>query len=128
VLINDSRWPSLREAARRFLREENCPLSVPIEHEDDAWNLVQLISDYIPEKLTLPNVIIGKLGGGEYFQMGDKEPPEHVCWVPNATWNDFKTQVVELLEAGYPGCVGCGGPGSEGVWNEALRRLEIAKK
>lgn len=127
MLISDPRWPSLREAARRFLREDGCALSVPAKFQDEAWDLIQLISDHIPEKLSLPTVTIGELSGGEYFDMGKKEPRNHVCWVPKATWIDFKTQVVELLEAGYPGCIGCGGPGSEGEWNEALRREEMAE-
>ena len=127
MLISDPRWPSLREAARRFLRKEDCTLSVPAKFQDEAWDLIQLISDHIPEKLSLPTVTIGELSGGEYFDMGEKEPRNHVCWVPKATWIDFKTQVVELLEAGYPGCIGCGGPGSEGEWNEALRREEMAE-
>ena len=66
-----------------------------------------------------------QVGRKNQFKIGGDEPPENVCWVPNATWGDFKSQVLELLEAGYPGCVGCGGPGAEGEWNEQARRIKM---
>ena len=31
----------------------------------------------------------------------------------------------ELLEAGYPGCIGCGGPNSELPWNEVKNRANL---
>ena len=123
--ITDVRWPSLREAARRFLREEGCTLSVPQEYEDRAWDLVQKISDNVPSKLDLPEVIIGDLSVVGLAQIGGMRPEIEVCWVPDSNFSDFEEQVLDLLEAGYPGCIGCGGPGSEGDWNEAIRRAEI---
>ena len=54
------------------------------------------------------------------------------CTETQLYWNrtcteidDFSKQVVDLLEAGYPGCVGCGGPGAEGDWNEEVRRASF---
>ena len=126
--ITDVRWPSLREAARRFLREEGCTLSVPQEYEDRAWDLVQKISDNVPSKLDLPEVIIGDLSVVGLAQIGGMRPEIEVCWVPDSNFSDFEEQVLDLLEAGYPGCIGCGGPGSEGEWNEALRRAEMEAK
>ena len=123
--ITDVRWPSLREAARRFLREDGCRLSVPQEYESRAWDLVQKISDKVPAKLDLPEVIIGELRVVGLAQIGGIKPEIEVCWVPEAKFSDFEEQVLDLLEAGYPGCIGCGGPGSEGEWNEVLRRAEI---
>jgi hypothetical protein len=127
VQINDLRWPSLREAARRFLRTEGCNILVPKEHETDAHKIIQLISDYIPERLELPLVKIGILSSEGLFQIGGLEPDIAICWVPEATWSDFEEQVIELLQAGYPGCVGCGGPGAEGEWNEVLRRKKMSE-
>ena len=125
VDITDVRWPSLREAARRFLREDGCTLSVPQEYESRAWDLVQKISDKVPAKLDLPEVIIGELCVVGLAQIGGIKPEIEVCWVPESNFSDFEEQVLDLLEAGYPGCIGCGGPGSEGEWNEVLRRAEI---
>ena len=61
--------------------------------------------------------------GIAYF--GKDQPSLETCWVPNCTWDEFKIQVLDLLEAGYPGCVGCGGPGAEEEWNEQSRRRQF---
>ena len=58
-------------------------------------------------------------------QIGGIKPEIEICGVPDSNFSDFEEQVLDLLEAGYPGCIGCGGPGSEGEWNEAIRRAEI---
>jgi len=128
VDITDARWPSLREAARRLLREDGCMLSVPQDYENEAWDLIQKISDYVPSKLDLPNVMIGDLRVVGLAQIGGDEPSMEVCWVPESNWEDFSEQVLYLLQAGYPGCVGCGGPGAEGEWKEDVRRVEMASK
>ena len=125
--MNDPRWQSLREAARRLLREDDCTLVVPSENIESAWEVVQLISDYVPSKLGLPKVIEGDLSVVGLAQIGGEEPSLDICWVPDCGWTDFYEQVVDLLEAGYPGCVGCGGPGSEGEWDEALRRSQFSR-
>jgi hypothetical protein len=120
--MSDPRWPSLREAARRFLREDGCTLSVPVGLEKDAWEIVQMIADHVPSKLELPKVVNGELAIVGIAQIGGLEPPLEICWVPNCGWSEFSEQVLELLEAGYPGCIGCGGPGAEEEWNEEVRR------
>ena len=125
VDMNDPRWPSLREAARRFLREDGCTLSIPEELIDAGWEVVQMIADYVPSKIDLPIVVKGDLAVVGLAQIGGKEPSIEICWVPNCGWDDFSEQVVDLLKAGYPGCVGCGGPGAEEEWNEELRRVQI---
>tara|TARA_B110001452_G_C15234531_1_gene427480 strand:+ start:1489 stop:1884 length:396 start_codon:yes stop_codon:yes gene_type:complete len=126
VEMNNPRWPSLREAARRFLKAEGCELSVPNTHTEQAWELVQAISDNIPARLNLPTVIEGEIQVEGLFKLGGEEPPLDICWVTECSWDDFNEQVLELLEAGYPGCVGCAGPGAEGEWNESARRREFS--
>ncbi len=120
--MSDPRWPSLREAARRLLREDGCTLSVPIGLERKAWEIIQLIADHVPSKIDLPKVITGDLAVVGLAQIGGQAPPMEVCWVPDCGWDEFSKQVIDLLEAGYPGCIGCGGPGAEGDWNEEVRR------
>ncbi len=115
-------WPSLREAARRLLLSENSILKVPTENIDEAHEMCAKIGDYIPAKIDLPTAEIGMLSASGLFQIGGNEPGLEICWVPTATWSDFHNQVMDLLEAGYPGCVGCAGPGAEGEWNEEERR------
>tara|TARA_B100001564_G_scaffold300850_1_gene267961 strand:- start:793 stop:1170 length:378 start_codon:yes stop_codon:yes gene_type:complete len=120
--MSDPRWPSLREAARRFLRIDGCTLSVPEGLEKNAWDIVQMIADNVPSKLDLPKVVNGELAIVGFAQIGGIEPPLDICWVPNCGWSEFAEQVLDLLEAGYPGCIGCGGPGAEEEWNEEIRR------
>ena len=127
VEMSDPQWPSLREAARRFLKVEGCELSVPKDFAKQAWDLVQSISDNIPSRLSLPNVIEGDFMVEGLFQLGGEVPSLEICWVPDCSWDDFSEQVMELLEAGYPGCVGCAGPGAEGEWNEAARRRQFIR-
>jgi hypothetical protein len=91
----------------------------------DAWSLVQSISDHIPSKTILPNVVEGEFEIMDMAYFGPDEPEMSICWVPLCNWEDFFEQVIDLLEAGYPGCIGCAGPGAEGDWNEAFRRSQF---
>ena len=81
-----------------------------------------MIADNVPSKLDLPKVVNGELAIVGLAQIGGIEPPLDICWVPNCGWSEFAEQVLDLLEAGYPGCIGCGGPGAEEEWNEEIRR------
>ena len=125
--LDDPLWPSLREAARRFLREDSCKLIVDEKYHKNALQLVQNVADYVPSKIHLPTVEIGIFSIVNQAFFGTDEPSLDVVWVPNCTWKDFEEQVLDLLNAGYPGCVGCGGPGSEGPWDEASRRSEFSE-
>ena len=125
VDMTDARWASLREACRRFLKEEGVLLEIPSSHRPAALLLVQAIADNIPSRLALPKIIVHD---SEFqtvrklFQLGGPEPNLETCWIPGEVWDDFFKSCMELLEAGYPGCVGCAGPGAEGPWKEEARR------
>ena len=126
--MDDLRWPSLREAARRFLRSEKIVIAVPAYDRFTAMGLVQSIADNIPERLSLPAITDGLHAVKGLFQLGGQEPNLETCWVPgDHLWNDFVANCVELLEAGYPGCEGCAGPGADEEWNEAARRVKFSK-
>jgi hypothetical protein len=124
--MSDERWQSLREAARRFLKADGCVLQVSIDNVTDAHKVVQAIADNIPSKINLPTIIEGELGVDGLFRIGGDEPSLKSCWVPGGTYEEFEEQVFDLLEAGYPGCVGCAGPGAEGVWDEKSRRANFS--
>ena len=124
--MGDERWQSLREAARRFLKAEGCALQVSRENLVNAHKIVQAIADNIPSRINLPTISEGELGVAGLFQIGGDEPALQTCWVPDGTFEEFAEQVLDLLEAGYPGCVGCAGPGAEGVWNERSRRANFS--
>ena len=66
------------------------------------------------------------LNGDIIAKVGRIEPPSlDVIWVP-VDLREFTDSLVNFLvqfsDAGYPGCVGCGGPGSEGIWDETASR------
>ena len=127
----DAMSPSIAEAARRLLRTEDTTLFVPHALLAAANELSLEISDGIPKLIREPTVTIGgnssvEISGLAYF--GSVEPDVTICWVPTSqlsiekVWQKWVAQIHDLMSAGYPGCVGCGGPGSEGVWDELASR------
>ena len=121
----------IAEAARRLLRTEGTSLLVPEFFFDEALELSLAISDGIPKMIREPSVSLGAENQIEIVglvQIGGAEPNPSICWIPTPQntlqnlWTDWVTQIHDLMAAGYPGCVGCGGPGSEGVWDELASR------
>ena len=101
----------------------------------EAEKLILTISDLVTS-IVEPPVICYSDGANitytnvenENFSIGVEEPDLTYCWV-NASqsdirksWEDFRIMVTSLASAGYPGCIGCGGPGSEGQWDEISAR------
>ena len=126
---------SLREAARRFLRSEGGVLYLNRSISDGAIELLLKISDHAPSKISFPELsyiesqeIILECSGNN-FNIGEEEKSEEYCWVKSHKsetgdpWDDFSKMVLELAVAGYPGCIGCGGSGSEESWDEASSRI-----
>ena len=127
----DAMGPCLAEAARRLLRTEDTILIVPRHLMGEALELSLAISDGIPKLIREPTVSLGaddSIRVDGISQLGGEEPSLSVCWVPthpenlDLIWSRWVKQISDLMVAGYPGCVGCGGPGSEGVWDETASR------
>jgi hypothetical protein len=128
---------SLWEISRRALRSEKLRFSFERKTKIDLQKLSNAISDSAPsiilemdkdEKITGDQIIIrnnGKIIG----LISQSEPRDTDClWIPNEInkfWNDFEKRVLHLVEAGYPGCIGCGGPGSNNEWDEEQNRIEF---
>ena len=126
---------SLREAARRLLRSEGGILYLNRSIKDDAIKMMLKISDIVPSKVSFPELsyiesqeILLECSGNNFY-IGEEEKSEEYCWVKShksetgESWDDFRNMVLELAIAGYPGCIGCGGPGSEEIWDEANSRI-----
>ena len=127
----DAKTPCIAEAARRLLRTEGTSLIVPENLIGDAQQLSLAISDGIPSLVREPRVSRGAPNQIEVEGLsliGGDEPNSTVCWIPStpenlqSVWNRWVVQIHDLMTAGYPGCVGCGGPGSEGIWDETASR------
>ena len=132
----DAKTPCIAEAARRLLRTEGCTLEVNPSFTESASELALHISDSLPSLIREPKVVtrpgldqvlvrVGKIG---IAQLAGREPEIESCWIPDTgegmvkLWIRFLQDVSDLLVAGYPGCLGCGGPGSEGPWDELASR------
>ena len=130
----DAMSPSLAEAARRLLRTEGTHLIVPQSLENEANELSLEISDGIPKLIREPHVSVGRDGEvivTNLCRIGGEEPEVEICWIPATTenldqiWGYWIAQIRDLMVAGYPGCTGCGGPGSEGDWDELASRARM---
>ena len=126
---------SLREAARRLLRSEGGILYLNRNISEGAIELLLKISDHAPSKISFPELsyiesqeIILECSGNN-FNIGEEEKSEEFCCGKSHIsetgdpWGDFSKMALELAVAGYPGCIGCGGPGSEELWDEASSRI-----
>ena len=130
----DAMSPSLAEAARRLLRTEGTHLIVPKSLENEANELSLEISDGIPKLIREPHVSVGRDGEvivTNLCRIGGEEPEVEICWIPATSenldqiWGYWIAQIRDLMVAGYPGCTGCGGPGSEGDWDELASRARM---
>lgn len=130
-------WPAVREAARRILRDEGLALHLPMELENQADGLILTMADAQPSKLEFPQIETHELDSVDVYgpedtslarhsiRLGVSEPSPDTCWIPleaTIAWGHVLSACYELLVAGYPGCVGCGGPNSEDPWNEHQSR------
>ena len=123
---------SLRELARRILRSRGVIIRHPVEVEIPS-ELSLEISDLAPalhfgleSKVHSNTEIVVSLIGEDGGSIGMKVPDISQVWIPmevNVGFSKLFEQVLKLAAAGYPGCVGCGGPDAEEMWDEKLVRL-----
>ena len=132
--MDNDLWPVVRESARRVLRLENILIKLPHELKSTFQKLCDEISNHIPSRLVFPKAEFGEFLSIEIkllepeidltetiVVIGMIEPDDNVCWIEGEIFQGWKWLLEschDLLEAGYPGCVGCGGPNSEEPWNE----------
>lgn len=130
---DDVRWPAVREAARRILRTRQVVMDVNGNDMDAAHRLVSAISDANPAQLILPEV---RAAHTTMIWNAETDVPL-VAWDSSddartllfhskgaigVSFHDVVAMALSLLEAGYPGCLGCGGPGLEAPWDEEAWR------
>ena len=138
VRIDDPMWPTVREAARRILRLHGLTARSPPRFASNLDQLLLEMGDAQPSRLEFPSTLEHDLetidfslanpveGLSEHVvRVGELEPEADTCWVPwslDEAWPTVLEACLDLLAAGYPGCVGCGGPNSEKPWNEKRSR------
>ena len=111
---------------------------------NEFHELVLFMADMQPSRTVFPGAYICKENyirlalnvpeeelEGAVVQIGLKEPEVGVCWIKSEArkgWDLLVESTQELLKAGYPGCLGCGGPNSETPWDEYKSRTRIAQE
>jgi hypothetical protein len=134
--ITDPQWPALREASRRILRLKEIKIIIPKEYHSITNEMILGLGEKQPSRLTFPQITEGPAIAvemltqeeeldGIIIQISHNEPDSDILWIKgdNILWLDIMDACEELLSAGYPGCVGCGGPNSEQKWNESNQRI-----
>ena len=134
--ITDPQWPALREASRRILRLKEIRITIPTEYHSITNEMILGLGEKQPARLTFPQITEGpgiaveiltqeEELNGIIMQISHNEPDSDILWIKgdNILWLDIIDACEELLFAGYPGCVGCGGPNSEQKWNESNQRI-----
>ena len=133
--ITDPQWPALREAARRILRLKEIRIAIPPEYHSITNEMIVGLGEKQPARLTFPQITEGTVIAvemltleeeldGVIMQISHNEPDSDILWIKgdNDLWLDILNACDELLSAGYPGCLGCGGPNSEQKWDELNQR------
>ena len=126
---------ALWEICRRVLKSEKLNFIIDEQLDVSIQELNNKISDLAPtvllditkSKSTNSKEIIIE-NNEEIIGIISKHEPMRleIIWIENSPilfWIDFEMRIVELVEAGYPGCIGCGGPGSEEAWDEEKNRI-----
>ena len=129
----------VRETSRLILRGKQLIIHLPDRHHEDLKQLILEMSDYQPAKIDYPEFTASVSNTIDVFQKRNEskdfehlahvslqEPELTVRWVKmdvDEGWKHILESCKELHEAGYPGCIGCGGPNSELPWDESKNRL-----
>ena len=133
--ITDPQWPALREASRRILRLKEIKIIIPTEYHSITNEMILGLGGKQPSRLTFPKIaegsditvemlVLEEELNGTIMQISHTEPDSNILWIKgdNDLWLDILDACDELLSAGYPGCIGCGGPNSEQKWDELKQR------
>jgi len=128
------RTRSHRELARRVLRSRGVIIRHPNELEI-VPNLAVQISDVAPSlqfgvdfRVIEGNDIIFETMGEFGGRISQSPPAIEELWIPPPIQSSFDSvikQILEFARAGYPGCLGCGGPDAEEPWDEESSRDDL---
>ena len=138
--ISDPRWPAVRELARIVLRTEDLVVEGPDWLRASVEDLSLRLSDVQPARTMFPQFVLGNPDaiamivpetGAVLGQCSLDEPEIETVWLfmePSEAWAAISTITDDLLRAGYPGCLGCGGPHTEGMWDERSSRQAMMNR
>tara|TARA_B100000900_G_scaffold383182_1_gene370905 strand:+ start:2118 stop:2612 length:495 start_codon:yes stop_codon:yes gene_type:complete len=135
--ITDPRWPAAREFSRMLLRTDELTIVGPKWLREHIERLAVRLGDVQPSRTSFPTFTPGEVDEirvcipislKTMAICSTTEPPIDVLWLSMGSkeaWQCINSITNDLLDAGYPGCLGCGGPHSEEPWNEMNSRIAI---
>lgn len=136
--ITDPRWPAVREVARMILRVEDLLVKGPGWLEEPIVELGLRLADVQPARTMFPSFVLEEGDGIQLMETCSAaplascsldEPDVTTVWIPmppSLAWEAISKICDDLLRAGYPGCLGCGGPHTEGEWDEVSSRQNMS--
>ena len=138
--MNHPLWPVVRESARRTVRIERITIQAPEIYSSEVLRLTDLIGDNIPQRIAFPEfknhtdeeIWIYEHTNGKsrpIVYIGYVEPQIDTCWIEMTIEEGFAALMEsceQLLNAGYPGCIGCDDSMPEGRWDE--QNFRFARK
>ena len=127
----------MREVARTLLRTPALCVLGPQWLAEQLHPLNLKLSDVQPSRTVFPTHQLASENMLQFVDAEDNtliaqcsphEPANQAVWLPmNALegWRVITGVADDLLSAGYPGCLGCGGPHSDEDWNEEESRSRM---
>ena len=135
--ITDPRWPAARELSRIILRTDGLTIHGPSWMKELVHELSIRLGDVQPSRVSFPTfchherdeILVCTASPSQTLAIcGPNEPSIDILWFPMnpiEAWETIASMTDDLLEAGYPGCLGCGGPQSEQPWDETQSRQSM---
>ena len=127
----------MREVARTLLRTPALCVLGPQWLAEQLHALNLKLSDVQPSRTVFPSHQLANENVLQFenaennplmAQCSLHEPANQAVWLPMNTsegWKEITSVADDLLNAGYPGCLGCGGPHSDEDWNEEESRSRM---
>ena len=122
-----------------MVRIENLEIWAEQQFSAEIYELSNKISDHLPQRTTFPQHVTCNQNTIRVFdksgdtntliiEIGNNEPDIKVCWVQMTGEMGFAAVMescLQLLNAGYPGCIGCDDSIQEGRWDERKFRNSV---
>ena len=131
---------ALREWSRRFLRHSLLTINCQEHFIDKISQLNIEFNEKVPKQYSIINFntinekmifmydndqLIGQIGGEQPLDVSTLYIPSNDI---NEYWKMIEVILADLITAGYPGCIGCGGNDANEVWDEMASRHKLSNQ
>lgn len=126
------------EWSRRFLRSSSITLEAPRNHHQRFSELHLMKNEAIPSVYSTFNISEGNEECLDLYEdgrligrVGSIPPSYEAVYIPTESIESMLAKIDEsiqkLIQAGYPGCVGCGGKDALEPWDEHASRVRLSQ-